>query len=286
MKRAEKIWLTVAVSFILVGLFIFIGALVVLDFDFSKISTEKYVTNTYVINESFNNISINVATTEIEFKRSNDGKCRIECHEEEKIKHIATVKNGALTVDTINTRSWYDYVGISFGNMKVIVYMPDTEYETLYIDTDTGDVKIPEVFAFEDIKVSADTADIACYASVVNVIDIETDTGEIELNDLKCKSIIAESDTGDISLKNVIATDSFSINNDTGDVEFKNSDAEKIYVETSTGDVVGSLLSDKIFITETSTGDINVPETIAGGRCEVSTDTGDIKLSIKRTAVG
>jgi hypothetical protein len=44
--------------------------------------------------------------------------------------------------------------------------------------------------------------------------------------------------------------------------------------------VTGSLLTDKVFIAQTSTGKINVPETTAGGQCRVSTDTGDILLTI------
>ena len=52
-------------------------------------------------------------------------------------------------------------------------------------------------------------------------------------------------------------------------------------IETDTGDVDGTLLSDKLFLTETSTGDIRVPNTADGGICDIKTDTGDIKIAIK-----
>ena len=38
---------------------------------------------------------------------------------------------------------------------------------------------------------------------------------------------------------------------------------------------------DKVFITDTSTGNISVPKTITGGKCEITTSTGDIRISIK-----
>jgi len=41
------------------------------------------------------------------------------------------------------------------------------------------------------------------------------------------------------------------------------------------------LLTDKVFITKTDTGSINVPDSITGGRCEIKTDTGDIKITVK-----
>ena len=43
---------------------------------------------------------------------------------------------------------------------------------------------------------------------------------------------------------------------------------------------MGSLLSDKVFITETDTGNVNIPKTTDGGKCEIKTDTGDIKIKI------
>jgi DUF4097 and DUF4098 domain-containing protein YvlB len=81
-------------------------------------------------------------------------------------------------------------------------------------------------------------------------------------------------------LENVIATEKISVERTTGDVKFAFCDAGEIFVKTDTGDVTGSLLTDKVFITETDTGKIHVPKLTTGGRCEISTDTGDIKISI------
>lgn len=86
--------------------------------------------------------------------------------------------------------------------------------------------------------------------------------------------------TGDLSLKNVIATDTFTIERSTGDVVFNGSDATVIFVKTDTGDVSGNILTEKVFITQTDTGSVEVPKTASGGRCEIITDTGDIKINI------
>ncbi len=91
----------------------------------------------------------------------------------------------------------------------------------------------------------------------------------------------AESDTGDISLVNFVAADSIYVKSDTGNVKFKNSDAVKLSIETDTGDVMGTLLSEKIFNAKSSMGDVDVPKTETGGKCEIITDTGDIKIDIQ-----
>ena len=73
----------------------------------------------------------------------------------------------------------------------------------------------------------------------------------------------------------------FDIERSTGNVKFSDCDAAELFVETSTGDVKGSLLSAKVFIVKTDTGSADVPKTITGGRCEIETDTGDIKITVK-----
>ena len=78
-----------------------------------------------------------------------------------------------------------------------------------------------------------------------------------------------------------ILTGEFNLERNTGDIEFHGCDAETIYVETDTGDVTGTLLTDKVFITETDTGSVDVPKSVSGGRCEISTDTGDIRIEIQ-----
>lgn len=83
-------------------------------------------------------------------------------------------------------------------------------------------------------------------------------------------------------MKNVNAAEKFSIQRTTGDVKFDGCDASEIDVKTNTGDVAGSLLSDKVFIAASDTGHVDVPQTVIGGKCEITTSTGDIRISIQR----
>lgn len=320
MSKTVKIWLITAAALVALGLIFFAGVMTNYDWDFTKLSTVTYVTNTYKVHGEFDKISIHLDTTEIEFVPTEDEDCNIVCFEAENVRHSTTVQNGTLVIDTTDTRKWYDHISISLGTPKMTVYLPQNEYVSLFIETDTGNITIPKGFSFETLKIDGDTSDVDCFSSIFNTIevevstgdinvdtitvgqlnlttttgdikvnsvtvkndiDIETDTGKVTLTDAFCLDIVAKSDTGTMILKNAIATGSFSIESDTGDVKLKNSDATQISVKTSTGDVIGTLLSEKIFITQTDTGRVNVPKTTNGGKCEVSTHTGDIKLEIK-----
>lgn len=320
MSKKNKLWIITAISLLAVGMLIFAGAMIALDFDFTKLSTVKYETNTYEVNEDFHKISIDADTTEIEFVLSNNKQCKIVCFEKEKVKHSVAVKGGTLTIGTVDTRKWYDYIGFSFGESKMTVYLPKAEYASLLINGSTGDIEIPKDFAFDTVDISASTGAVECYASaselmkiklstgavrVENVsvgmldlsvttggvtassincdgdIQVAVSTGKTKLTDISCKEVISSGSTGDIILKNVIAAENFSIERSTGDVIFEGSDAAEIYAKTSTGDVTGTLLSEKVFITETNTGSVNVPKTITGGKCELKTSTGDIQIDIQ-----
>jgi len=321
MSKKTKIWLIAAASLVVIGLMMFASALAAHNWDFKRLNTVRYNTNTYEINEEFADISINTDTEDILFVPSVDGKCRVVCYEEVGREHSIEVQNSTLSINYAEgERKWFEYIGINTEDSDITVYLPKTEYGAVVIKESTGDIEIPGAFTFESIDISVSTGDVNNFASASGMIKIKMSTGYIRtenisagalelyattgditasgvscegdfkhrvttgktnLTDIKCKNFISGGNTGDISLKNVIAAEAFSIERTTGDVTFDGCDAYEIFVTTDTGDVEGSLLSGKIFFTDTSTGDISIPKTMTGGKCEITTNTGDIQISIK-----
>ena len=321
MKNGTKAWLITAALLIFIGCLLFAGIMTAVEWDFTELSTVNYVTNTYDISEEFDGIYMNTDTAHIEFMLSDDGECRVECYEEEDTGHSVTVKDNTLSVELTDRNFASGYIGINFGSPKITVYLPREEYGSLFIDEATGDIEIPDDFMFKNVDISLSTGDVDFSASVTDEVKIRTSTGNInvenisagtldltvstgrmnvfgatcdenvtvgvstgkaDLTDIKCKNIISKGTTGSISLCNVIAEEKFSVERSTGDVIFESCDAANIYVKTNTGDVRGTLLSDKVFITDTGTGKVNVPKTISGGKCEIYTSTGDIDISIQK----
>lgn len=319
MEKKTKIWLFIATSLVVIGCILFVGVMSTLEWDFTKLSTTKYETNTYEVNDAFDGISIDTDTADIVFAFSENEKCSVECHEEEKAKHSVAVEEGILNIKLVYERA--GYFGLNIGSPKITVYLPKTTYTSLLIDENTGNIEIPKDFSFNNVDISLSTGDVNYYASSSETIKIKTSTGDIcvenisvgtldlsvstgkvtvssvtcegdiavgvstgetYLSNIVCKNVISNGSTGDISLDNVIAAEKFSIERSTGDVRFENSDASEIFVETDTGYVTGTLLTDKVFIIQTDTGNVDVPKTVSGGRCEIVTDTGDIKIAIKQ----
>ena len=320
MSKKAIVWLVIGCSLILIGAIIFVGVMFMIDWDIKKLSNVKYISNEYEISEEIKSISIESDTADIAFIVSDGQNSSVSCYEQSKVTHSVNVVDGVLKIELVDTRKWYEYISIGFENSKITIVLPAGEYESLYIKEHTGDINITNDFSFESIDISATTGDVSNGASSSGImkikvstgniftegvsadlldlsvstgkinaskidcageLKIQVSTGKVNLADVSCESFTSKGGTGDIYLKNVLASDKLFIERSTGDVSFDGSDAAGICVKTDTGDVEGTLLSDKVFVVKTDTGKINVPSSLTGGKCEIETDTGDIKISIK-----
>ncbi len=301
MSRTAKIWLIIAGICVILGPALIIGATAAAGGG-NLFNAQKYETVTHEIGSTFDQIAVDTDITDVTIATANEKQCRVECSEPEKMKHTAEVENGTLVIRSSDSRQWYEHL-FSFASHspKVVIYLPQSAYASLQIDTHTGDVTIPSGFTFDTLTVNNNTGDVECSASVTKTLTVKEDTGDISLScpnagelditastgdidvtSAKVKGTVSvKSSTGDITLTDTVAEKKFQIESSTGDVGFRGCDAADIKVKTSTGDVTGTLLSDKIFVTDTSTGDVKVPQTSSGGRCEISTSTGDILIQIK-----
>ena len=152
MSKKTKAWLTAAAVLILGGCILFAAVMSTLKWDFTKLSTVKYETNTYEIAETFSDISIATDGADIVFALSDNGKCIVECREEEKAKHSAAACEGKLDIRINNQKSWKDYIGFNLGSPKIKIYLPKNQYKTLTVSGRTGDIEIPKDISFENTK--------------------------------------------------------------------------------------------------------------------------------------
>ena len=319
MDNVFKILLTVGAVLIVVGLILFTVVMSLNRWDFRKLGTMTLVTNEHAVTENFSDILVETDTADIRFVRSDSRECKVVCYEPDKAGHRVSVEDGCLTVRLVDERAWYDHIGIHIGTPKLTVFLPESAYGQLRVLGSTGDTELPKDLSFEHIDITASTGDVKCFASAAEQLKIRLSTGDVRLEDLSagsldvtvstghitasqircngdtsiqvttgkaflrdmtCNALTSTGNTGDLVLENVTAAQSFSIIRSTGDVTFKGCDAGELSVKTDTGDISGSLRSDKLFIAQTGTGHIHVPKTVTGGRCEMTTSTGDIEITV------
>ena len=318
MRRAAKVFLIIALVLVLAGGGVFVWGMTKLNWNFSDLASVEYETNTFEITESFKDLSFDLNTADIVIKPAEDGVCRVVFREYEDEKHRAYVQGDTLMI-AVEAQVRFAGFGFFPENLSATVYLPGNSYRALSVRTNTGDADFPEGFSFERADISTSTGDVSCGADISGKLDISTDTGDAgvtgikagevsvetktgeikisrlscggsfdvntdtgdsDVSDVRCKSFDFECDTGDAVFTNVIAEGLFSADSDTGDIKLVRCDAAGMKLESDTGDITGSLLSEKIFITEKGSGDIRVPKTSSGGRCEIKTTTGDVDIVI------
>lgn len=290
-----------------------------INWDFSKLSTVKYEENTYEFDGQVKDISVKTDTANVELLPSEEDGISVLCYEEKNARHTVTTEDGVLKIELCDERKWYEHIGINFGTPKITVKLPQGEYGEMKIKLSTGDTVVPDSFSFESVDISGSTGDVAFNADAlgdvrikvstgnISVEDISTksmdlsvstghitvtnavcneqisvkvSTGKAKISDVSCQSFVSEGSTGDIYLGGVIASEKLSVERSTGDVAFDGCDGGEIRVKTDTGDVTGTLLSEKVFFANTDTGNVDVPKSIDGGKCEITTSTGDIEIKV------
>lgn len=281
--KKTAIWLIIATILVVTGTVAFIIALSMNNWDFKRFDTTKYVTNTYEINDDFNDLLLHTTEADIIFMPSDDNICKVICYEAETAKHDVIVKDNALTINVDDQRKWYNYINISLSSPSITVYLPKSEYNSLSVKTNTGAIRVKNITT-DNLELSTTTGSISVDSvKCTNDIKLDVTTGSVTVKNTHCNNFSSDGDTGMLSLDNLISDGIFDIERTTGGVKFKHCDASEIYVKTSTGNVSGSLLSEKTFVTETTTGVVKVPKNTTGGKCEITTTTGNIKIELTAT---
>ena len=311
--------LVIAAVLTAVGTAILIGAIFASGGDLALFGGGKVEKKTYDIDGAFTSVEVDVRETDVVFKPSDGAKASVVCEERKNETYDVRVEDGTLKIGAKDGRRWFDFLTFFRKSVTMTVYIPAGEYDALTVKSGTGDVTVPGDFSFASADITASTGDVSFFAKVGGSLKIKTSTGGIDvedtsagnvelsvstgevtvasleckaisvnvstgrvtMSDVECESFASKGSTGKVKLKNVIAEGAVDVERSTGDVHFERCDAASLRIETSTGEVTGTLLSGKVFVTKTSTGDVYVPDSITGGRFEITTSTGDIEIRIE-----
>lgn len=320
MKKTSKKWLVFATALTVVGAMICAAVMGVLHGDFRQLSTVVYQTNEQTVAEPYTNIAVVTDTADVIFVPTEDDTTLVTCYEQKQMPYAIAVVDGTLTITHTDKRRWYEHIGIDFERESITVALPKGEYGTLSVAFGTGAVTVPTGLSFAEMSIAGSTGHVTVGASVSGNANVRTSTGDIRvekavlgsldvavstgkvtlgevtcqetltvavstgdtaMNAVRSRHILSDGSTGKIVLRDVIVAKTLFIERSTGDVNLERCDAEELTIRTDTGDVNGSLLTDKVCLVTSDTGRVDVPRSTSGGKCEITTDTGDVRLVIE-----
>ena len=207
--------------------------------------------------------------------------------------------------------------GFNWAKTKLDIYLPQEKYASLFIRSRSGNISVPEGLTFAESDVYSASGEIGFFAVVENDLCVRTESGDISVSGINpqnltvqavsgdvaihavnleadlsvktvsgsigvsgmaCQNVEAVSTSGDIEFSDLIAEEKIRTSSVSGDVELWQCDAGSLDIKTTSGDVSGSLLTQKIFVTDTTSGDVDVPRSTSGGICQVNTTSGNIEF--------
>lgn len=340
MKKSKKAWIIAAACCMVVGGAAVVSAIAISGFDSSQaatggsasaptwtdgwnlsdFSTASYETKTYPIEEAFSHLEVNTDWQDVSFLPAKDGKCRVECAENEDLTYTVKVEGDTLQVLQNDSSQWYDKIGFFFPeNTQVTIYLPEGEYGQLSVTTSSGNIAIPDGLTFSSAVVKTVSGETGIQAGIQKSLDAQATSGDITvegfagetlsvavtsgnvsafgvessgkvslqavsgnvgLSSCKAAEVYAQCSSGDVSLQNTQATGNMQIQATSGNVALSACDAGDLRIQTTSGDVSGSLLTEKRFAVQTTTGNVTVPDSPnAQEICQVITTSGNISFT-------
>ena len=271
MTKTLKILIGIAVALILAGAVLALVTLASVGFDTGKLGAGKFETKTYTPEGDLSSLEISLRISDVTVQVTTDGVLRVECYETEKQPHTVTLADGKLTVTATDQRKWYEKITIFSKSPKVTVYVPAGEYESLTLETDTGDVRfLGELFG--------DALEEPPIRLLFGKFDIKTDTGDVEMIAGTYRaSVKIKTGTGDVSISPLTAGN-VGIRTNTGKVTVSDATCADLSVETDTGKVKLTDVNCAALTVETDTGSVTLTNVVGTGDAKIETDTGDVRF--------
>lgn len=272
MSKTIKIVLVIAIALIIAGALLAFVAFASSGFSAGNLGAGKFETKTYTPEGDLSSLEISLRISDVTVRVTTDGVLRVECYETEKQPHTVTLADGKLTVTATDQRKWYEKIAIVSKSPKVTVYVPAGEYESLTLETDTGDVRfLGELFG--------DALEEPPIRLLFGKFGIKTDTGDVEMiGETYRASVKIKTGTGDVSASAFIAAGDVGIKTHTGKVILTDANCADLSVETDTGKVKLTDVRCAAMTVETDTGDVILKNVVGTGDAKIETDTGDVKL--------
>ncbi len=275
MKQSNKVFLIIALSFLVLGLltllvsfsiagFSFIGYNVGVDYtpvDFSWTAQELSTVST---------ISFTDSSRDVRIVPSQDGTLRFHALNGNGFTYRASLsQDGILTLSSDKSvRSFLQQIQISF-------YLPDT----------TSVLEVPFDFAGA-VQIKTASGDIAVIGNATMTSQaawsLETASGDISVDSLVAqKNLKVLSTSGDIDLDRVTAN-AARINSTSGDIDADFLTlAQDCYAESASGDISLDHLNCAFLTCKTASGDVDLDRFDLLSASEISTGSGDISLGLQ-----
>ena len=149
----------IALALIVCGAAIMLTALAANDFELTAFNTVKYDSCEYECSGEIREIEIDESERDVTIRKSTDGLCHVEYFTTGKDSYTIEEDDGVLRV--IHEDDNGQWLSVNFGEIPgMTVYLPEGEYERLYMRAGSGDILICAGIKLGEADIAAASGDI------------------------------------------------------------------------------------------------------------------------------
>lgn len=264
MKKSTKILLTIALCLIGAGMALAVWISMTSDVRVFGISSSAEVPLEHLsreIRDPIHSIHIQDVESSIQLLPSADGICRVEYVDSRLFSHEIQVESGVLTITRNDTSGWLDRVfSTTYERADLKLYLTDGIYDTLFLESISGDIRVGPEFTFTEARVSSVSGSVSFAAATTALLQAQSISGNLELSGNGRGTVTADSTSGDILLKGL--------------------DCGNLTARSVSGSISGTTTTAKHFVTETVSGRIQTPESDPNAPIwTLNTISGDIAIT-------
>ena len=203
---------------------------------------------------------------DVKILRSEDGTAKIEA-EAVKADSLTISENDGISVVYDSDSVKMMWFWVNVPSPTIKIYLPDKEYKRISVNSNVGDVKLNDL--------------------TVNELSAQLDVGDIKMENVKQtgEELLLKNNTGDIKIQNSTFTaadeQNSRIETHTGDVKLMNTNVEnKLYIGGQVGSIKIEGMTAGSIDCRGDVGDIKIQDAKVSKDMYCSTNVGDIKLAL------
>ncbi|MDR7315008.1 DUF4097 family beta strand repeat-containing protein [Brevibacillus nitrificans] len=205
----------------------------------------KTIDEARTIEQKVKALDLSVDTTDVLIKKSDTGSAMVRLVGETAEDDVGRIQfdsnvspDGTLRVSVRKPMPFKPFF-MGNGQLRVEIMLPEAVYDSISLETATGDIK-SEAIAAKEANVTSSTGDIDIAGFTGDRLTLETDTGDMKLLNIR-SALTIECSTGDVSklVLPELAHD-VAIHTDTGDIRLfaeKKPPEAKLELQTDAGDI-------------------------------------------------
>lgn len=216
-------------------------------------------------------------TADFKLLPSENGTCRVECMESEKICYSVTTENNVLHIECADRRTLFSRYKFSKAqrHATVRVYLPQGTYKSLEVETTSGDIAVPAGYTFDTASLHSASGDIACCAEC-GALSAQAASGDITLKDTSCGTLALGTASGAVTLLNIKNESGGSIETASGKTQITNYKGNALEIGTASGKVSLENAECAALHINTASGGVDLTHTVSADVMEIGTASGSI----------